>query len=115
LLTLGFTEQTVETNSLPALVSQFLDSDMDIPPFVKEYTAEYNVAIGARMTATANQLVSDLAELYRNNEWDLITKIRSMTEEGFTFVDAITACRPGLARRASIINVRKSGFSDLGV
>ena len=114
LLILGFSEKSVETKTVPTIEAQFQENDMDVPTIVKEYSAEFNAAIAARMLASAQQLVNDVADFYRQNDWDTIAKIRSMTEDGFTFVDAITSRRPGLARRASVSS-RAVGFSDLTV
>jgi hypothetical protein len=114
-LNLGFDEESVEACSIPAYQQAITDDFLEeVPQFVRLYSVEVTPVTVSRVISGAKLFAADVAQLYADEKWDIIEKIREMTEtQGFTFVDAVLMVASGNLMERSSVSAPSFSFSHL--
>ncbi|CUF25815.1 Hypothetical protein, putative [Bodo saltans] len=114
-LNLGFDEESVEASSIPAYQQAITDDFLEeVPQFVRLYSVDVTPVTVSRVISGAKLFAADVAQLYADEKWDIIEKIREMTEtQGFTFVDAVLMVASGNLMERSSVSAPSFSFSHL--
>lgn len=114
-LNLGFKEESVEATSIAAYQQAITDDFLEeVPQFVTLFSTDVTAVTVSRVISGAKLFAADVAQLYADEKWDIIEKIREMTEtQGFTFVDAVLMVASGNLMERSSVSAPSFSFSHL--
>lgn len=116
-VSLHFEEHSVEATSLPSYQQAITDDILEeVPQYVKIFSMQVTPVTVARVIAAAKLFASDVAALYAAEKWEVIERIRDMTEsQGFTFVDAVLMVASSNLMERSSVSCPVMSFADVKV
>ena len=97
-LTLKFSETEVDVSKVESYSNLTSDDGLfdELPTRVSVFSIAFAMTTIPRLQAAARLFAVDVIKLFAEEKWDVIDRIRDMTEsQGFTFVDAVVLCTKG--------------------